>query len=115
MSENDATVLGHIGTVLFREGLRRRMDIRPGGISEEQRNLYGLALEGTELRSPNAAAFNQLNTVSARSDDGGLRRLVKSVADAYGAGRVLPAPPQRHFLNPRSASGLAPTHRHTSR
>ncbi|MBF1165311.1 hypothetical protein [Burkholderia cenocepacia] len=94
LSEDDAAVLGHIGAVLFREGLRRRMGIRPGGISEEQRHLYGLALEAIGLRSPSAdTALNQLSTVSAHSDDGGLRRLVKAVADAYGTGAHDPAVP----------------------
>ncbi len=96
LSEDAATVLGHIGAVLYREGLRRRMGIRPGGITNEQRNLYRLALEAIGLRSPTAdAALNQLNTVSARSDDGGLRRLVNAVADAYRGGSHDPAIPIR--------------------
>lgn len=94
LSEDDAAVLGHIGAVLFREGLRRRMGIRPGGISDEQRNLYRLALEAVGLRSPTAdTALNQLNTVSAHSDDSALRRLVNTVIDAYRAGVHDPAVP----------------------
>lgn len=94
LSEDDAAVLGHIGAVLLREGLRRRMGIRPGGISDEQRNLYRLALEAIGLRSPSPdTALNQLNTVSAHSDDGALRRLVHAVADAYCSGAHDPAIP----------------------
>lgn len=114
LSEDDGAVLGHIGAVLFREGLRRRMGIHPGGISEEQRNLYGLALEAIGLRGPGAgAALNQLNTVSARSDDGGLRKLATSVADAYGSGAHDPSVPIQEAAHSRAeATALAVYCRH---
>lgn len=107
LSEDDGAVLGRIGAVLYREGLRRRMGIRPGGISEEQRKLYGLALEAIGLRSPSAdTALNQLNTVSAHSDDGGLCRLVKSVADAYGAGVHEPSVPIQEAAHSRGEAEM---------
>ncbi|WP_298434844.1 hypothetical protein [Ottowia sp.] len=109
LDDDDAAVLGHIGAVLYREGLRRRMGIRPDGLSDEQRNLYRLALEALGLRSTTAdTALNQLNTVSARSDDGALRRLVQAVADAYGVGAHDPAIPIHEAKHCQSqASALA--------
>jgi len=114
LPEDDAAVLGHIGAVLYREGLRRRMGIRPGGITDEQRDLYRLALEAIGLRSATAdAALNQLNMVSAHSDDGGLRKLANAVADVYRNGPHDPAIPIREATHCQAqAAALAEYCRH---
>jgi len=83
LSEDDAALIGHIGAVLYREGPRRRMGLQPGELTEEQRNLYSLAIEAVEPPSHSTdMARHQLKTLSALSGDAVLGHMVELVVRA---------------------------------